>query len=248
MSLMQNALYLAWSDTKARYKKSVLGPLWPMLTNLIGIIGLSLVWSSLMGQNMSIFVPQLAIGLIIWQLISGVITDSPVAFVRQASLIKNVSIPIWFFAFRMLARHIINLMHNAIIIVGIVLYYSLPINSNLWMLLPSIALVIANLYWMIIIIGLVSARFRDIEHLILTIMPMIFFVSPVLYRADKIQIGLNIVWLNPFSYMIEAIRSPILGISPHPYTYPLLFALLIVGGGVAIWYQSAKGRQIAFWV
>ena len=63
MSLIQNAAYFAWSDTKARYKKSVLGPFWPTLTNLLGVVGLSLVWAELMNQDMQSFVPQLAIGL-----------------------------------------------------------------------------------------------------------------------------------------------------------------------------------------
>ena len=93
MSLLHNAVYLAWADTKARYKKSVLGPFWPTLTNLLGVLGLSLVWASLLKENMSGFVPSLAVGLIVWQLISGVIVDGPGTFARQSAMIRNVAIP-----------------------------------------------------------------------------------------------------------------------------------------------------------
>ena len=69
MSLIINAAYLAWADTKARYKRSVLGPFWIVLTNLIGVLGLSLVWAQLFNQQMREFVPTVCIGLIVWQLV-----------------------------------------------------------------------------------------------------------------------------------------------------------------------------------
>lgn len=248
MSLLQNAIYLAWADTKARYKKSVLGPLWPTLTNLLGVLGLSLVWAGLMQQDMKTFVPQLAVGLITWQLISGVLSDAPGTFSRQASMIKNVAIPAWFFVSRQLARHLINLMHNSLIVVGVMLYFGVNVNAQTWMFLPGLLLVVLNLYWIMHFLGLAGARFRDIEHLVQGIVPMLFFLSPVIYRADRLPPGLNIVWLNPLSYMIEAVRSPILGAAPHPSTYPVLLGMLLVGYGLTWWYQSAKGKNVAFWV
>ncbi len=41
-ALLHNAAYLGGSDTRARYKKSVLGPLWLTVGNLICVVGLSL--------------------------------------------------------------------------------------------------------------------------------------------------------------------------------------------------------------
>lgn len=248
MSLLHNAVYLAWADTKARYKKSVLGPFWPTLTNLLGVLGLSLVWASLLKENMSAFVPSLAVGLIVWQLISGVIVDGPGTFVRQSAMIRNVAIPAWFFVSRNLARHLINLLHNLVIIVGVMLYFQTPVNAYTWLVIPGFVLVVLNLFWMLYLLGLLGARFRDIEHLINGIVPMLFFISPVIYRADRLPIGLNIVWLNPLSYLIEAIRTPLLGHAPHENTYLVLVLMLLIGGTLTWWHQRAHGRQLAFWV
>ncbi len=71
MMLIQNAIYLAWADTKARYKKSVIGPFWATLANVFGVLGLGLVWGHLLNQDMNTFIPQLTVGLIVWQLIDG---------------------------------------------------------------------------------------------------------------------------------------------------------------------------------
>lgn len=248
MSLLHNAVYLAWADTKARYKKSVLGPFWPMLANLLGVLGLSLVWAELMQQDMNTFVPELAVGLIAWQLISGVLSDGPGTFSRQAAMIKNVAIPSWFYSFRLLARHFINLMHNALIVVGVIIYFQIELTSHTWLVIPGLILVMLNLYWILHFLGLVGARFRDIEYLIQGIVPMLFFLSPVIYRADKLPAGLNIVWLNPLSYMIEAVRSPVLGVAPHQSTYPVLLTMLLLGSLFTWLYQTTKGKNLAFWV
>jgi len=248
MSLIQNAAYLAWSDTKARYKKSVLGPFWPTLTNLLGIVGLSLVWGDLMNQDLHTFVPQVAIGLIAWQLISGALVDAPMVFVRQAAMIRNVATPSWFFAIRALARHLINLMHNAVIVIGVFIYSGIPLTVQIWWFLPSLVLVVLNLYWITHLFGLLGARFRDIEHLIGGVVPILFFISPVLYRADRLPAGLNLVWLNPLSYMIEALRAPLLGQPLPSLAYPVLIGMLAAGAGVTWLHQRTSGKNLAFWV
>lgn len=248
MSLIQNAAYLAWSDTKARYKKSVIGPFWPTLTNVFGILGLGLVWGHLLQQDMDTFIPQLTVGLITWQLIAGVLTEAPSTFSRQAGMIRNVAIPSWFFAVRALSKHLINLMHNVVIVVAVMLYYRVPLTEHTWLVLPGLLLVILNLYWLLHGLGLAGARFRDIELLIISVVPLLFFISPVIYRADRLPPSLNVVWLNPFSYMIEAIRTPLLGAAPPTQTWAVLLGMLAVGSTLTWLYQRTQGKNLAYWV
>lgn len=248
MSLVQNAIYLAWADTKARYKKSVIGPFWPVLTNLIGVLGLGLVWGHLLNQDMQTFIPQLAVGLIVWQLIAGALTDGPVTFIRHAGMIRNVAMPSWFFSVRALAKHLINLMHNMVILIGVMLYYKVPLTENTWLALPGLLLVTLNIYWILHGLGLAGARFRDIELLINSVVPLLFFISPVIYKADRLPPAMNVVWLNPISYMIEAIRTPLLGDAPATLTWTVLIVMLAIGGGLTFIFQRTQGKNLAFWV
>lgn len=248
MSLIQNAIYLAWADTKARYKKSVIGPFWPTLTNVFGVLGLGLVWGHLLNQDMDTFIPQLTVGLIVWQLIAGALTDGPQTFVRHAGMIRNVSMPSWFFSVRALAKHLINLLHNVVILVGVMVYYQVPFTEHTWLMLPGLMLVFLNLFWLLHGLGLVGARFRDVELLINSLVPLLFFISPVIYRADRMPAALNVVWLNPFTYMIEAIRTPLLGAAPDVLTWYVLLGMLVVGGGLTWLHQRIQGKNLAFWV
>jgi len=248
MTLFKNALYLAWTDTKVRYKKSVLGPFWLTFGNLIGVLGLSVVWANLLKEDMQTFVPSLTIGMIVWQLIAGTIGEGATTFVRQASLIRNVAIPHWFFVIRALSRQIINLLHNLIIVVGVVWYFDLPLQAETWLALPGILLVLANLFWMTYALGLLGARLRDIEFFVNALLPLLFFISPVIFRPDRLPVDLQIIWLNPLSYFIEIVRSPFLATIPSMNSYLVTVAILLVGMALTVVLVKFKGRQLAFWV
>ncbi len=248
MSLLRNAIYLAWTDTRARYKKSLLGPLWLTLGNLIGVLGLSLVWANLLKEDMRTFVPSLTIGMIVWQLVAGAIGDAPGTFVRQAGVIRNVAIPIWFFVVRALSRHIINLLHNLVIVVGVVVYFQFPVTLTSFLAIPGFMLVVLNLYWITYFFGMLGARFRDIEYLINSFLPLLFFVSPVIFRPDRLPVSMEVIWLNPLSYFIEVVRAPFLGQVPSVKTYAVMLALLVVGTTATIMLQRSRGKRIAFWI
>lgn len=248
MSLVKNALHLAWMDVKARYKKSILGPFWMTFGNLIAVVGLGIVWSSLLGEDPKTFIPAISIGLILWQLLASTIGEGTSAFIRQASIIRNVAMPVWFFTIRAVARQIINFLHNLIIIVGVVWYFDLPVTSTTWLILPGILLVVLNLYWITYIIGVLGARFRDIEFLVNSFLPLLFFVSPVIFRADRLPAGLEIIWLNPLSYFIEIVRAPLLGNVPSINTYLIMIGFLIGGSLLTFWFDQRYAKRLAFWV
>lgn len=248
MSIFKNALYLAWSDTTVRYKKSVLGPLWLTVGNLIGVLGLSVVWANLLKEDMRTFVPSLTIGMIVWQLVAGSIGEGATTFIRHASIIRNVSIPSWFFVVRALSRQIINLLHNLIIVVGVVWYFDFPLQAETWLALPGIILVFLNLFWMIYLLGMLGARFRDVEYLVNALLPLLFFISPVIFRPDSLPVDMQIIWLNPLSYFIEVVRAPFLGNLLDASYYLVMLGIVLVGTVLTATVVRLKGRQLAFWV
>lgn len=249
MNLFKNALYLAWMDVRARYKKSVLGPLWMTIGNFIGIVGLSIVWSAVLKEDAKTFIPSLSIGFIIWQLVSTSIGESSNTFVREAKIIRNVALPIWFFAVRTFARHVINLLHNFIIIIGLIWNFDIPVTNITWLVIPNLLIVILNLYWITYIIGVLGARFRDIEYLINSFLPILFFISPVIFHPGRLPEGMEaFIWLNPLSYFIEMIRSPILGEIPRINSYLVMLGLLNIGLLLTYWFNKNYAKRLAFWV
>ena len=241
-------IYLAWSDIRARYKRSVLGPFWITISTAIGVVGLGFIWSELFHLERKVYVPMLSIGLILWQFISGTITESTNLFVRQAGFIKNLDLPISLYSTQLIVRQLFNLAHTIPLFFLVVLLLGTPISwSALWAI-PSLILVTLNLFWISLLISILGARFRDLEYLINTIMPLLMFFSPVMYRPYSLPISGDFIWANPLAHLIEIIRFPLLGEPMPPVVVITNVAMLLIGGFFTLRLFNNKRNRIALWV
>src|SRR5450830_1237733 len=227
-------LYMAHSETKSRYKRSVLGPLWLTLGSAIGVVGLGFVWSGLLHQDRAELIPSLTAGLLLWQFISGCVTESSSIFVRQAQIIRNLKLPYFIHPIQLMARQLITLAHNSIVLIVVFLVYPQSFSVVMLLSVLGIVLTIANLLWISTILGILGARFRDIEQIIQALMPIIFFLTPVIYRAEHAGVNQIIVWLNPFTYFITLVRDPLFGQTPATFVYVITFLMLVIGWSVTL--------------
>ena len=241
-------LYLAISDLKARYRRSILGPFWLTLSTLLGAAGLGFLWSELMAVSSREFVPALTAGLIIWQFISSAFNESTTVFVKQAVIIRNVILPLSLFPLQLIFKQLINLAHTAPVFIIVALAFNMSFTSLAWMAIPGIIIVTLNLLWMSLLIGMLGARFRDLEFLVASIMPILMLLSPVFYRPKYLPFSEIWVWMNPFSHFIEIVRSPLLGELAPAFVVQTNLAMLMVGIIFTLWFFNYKYQRIAFWL
>lgn len=241
-------LFMAWSDVRARYKRSVLGPLWITLSTAIGVVGLGFIWSELFHLERKTYVPMLSIGLILWQFMAGCITESSSTFIKQAGLIKNLDLPISLHAAQLVLRQFINFAHNIPLFFLVVIILGSPLNANCLLAIPALLLILLNLFWIVLFLATLGARFRDLDYLIVTIMPLLMFISPVMYRPNALPISGKLIWLNPLAYMIEIVRYPLLGEVPPLFVVGGNLGMLLVGGSITLWLFNKKRNRVALWV
>lgn len=248
LKLLNIAFFFAWGDTKARYRRSILGPWWMVLSTAISVAGLGFLWSMLLKDDPVKLVPSLTVGLVIWQLLSGCIIEAPSIFVRNAHFIRNLKLPFFLFPQQLLLRHLIILGHSVVVIVVVVTYFSTGFKVEQFLIIPGLVLVLANLAWITVLLAMIGSRFRDVEQIIGSIMPLMFFLSPVIYRPSQLPLAQAIVWANPFSYLITLVRDPIMGSAPPMFVYQVSILALVIGGLFTV-YQLGKHRQhISFWI
>jgi ABC-type polysaccharide/polyol phosphate export permease len=240
--------FMAFSDVKARYKRSVLGPFWLTLGTAGGSAGLGFIWSELFRVDAKTFVPTLTAGLILWQFISGTITESTVLFTRQSSIIRNLNLPLAIHPAQLILRQFINLAHNVPVFFVVALILGQPLTLVNWVALPSLVLVALNLLWLALFIGLLGARFRDIEYLTTMVMPLLMLISPVFYRPNYLPFSEQIMWFNPFSHFIEIVRYPLLGFVPPLFVLETNLVMLVVGWTMTLWLFNRQHHRIAFWM
>lgn len=241
-------LYFAWGDTRARYRRSVLGPFWLVIGTAAGVAGLSFIWSILLKVDRESFVPMLAVGIVVWQFIAGCVAESPSAFTRNATVMRNLKTPYLIFPLELLLRQLINFAHNLVVVVVVLVIFPPPLGAVQLLVVPGMLLVVGNLFWIAILFGMLGARFRDVEQTIGVLIPLMFFVSPVLYRPEQLGAMEQYIWVNPFSYMISLIRDPIQGLTPEPHVYLVSIGMLLLGWAATLWLYAKRYSRIPFWV
>lgn len=242
-------LHFTWSDTKARYIRSVLGPLWLVIGTLIGVVGLGVLWTSLFGLEASQYVPSLTIGLVVWQLIAGCLSEAPGLFVRKSNLIRNIALPVSFFGVETVCRQTINFLHNLVIVVGVLVVF--PPDTSVFLGLLAflgLALTLVNLLWICIALAIVGVRFRDLEPLVASVIPLLFFLSPVIFRPEQATFAAAIIWCNPVTYVINSIREPLLGNIPSVSLYLALCLAAGIGWLATLLLVGYRGKRIPYLV
>lgn len=244
----QLAIYFAWSETVARYRRSTLGPIWLVLGTAIGVAGMGLVWSTLLNQDMESFIPSITVGLVVWQFISGVVTDAPGMFVRNATMLVNIRMPVYLITFQAFGRHFINLGHNLVVVLVVFLIFRHYNSWTSFAALPGLVIVCINLVAIMQLLGILGARFRDLEPLIQSFFPILFFLSPVIYRPGQLGAAQAIMTFNPITHYIRVIRDPLLGEIPSLESYLIVLALTGVTVLLSVWLTGSRAYRLPYWM
>jgi len=244
----QLAIYLAWSETVARYRRSTLGPIWLVLGTAVGVVGMGFIWSILLQQDMESFIPSITVGLVVWQFISGVVTESPGMFVKNATMLVNIRMPVYLITLQAFGRHLINLAHNLVVVLAVFIIFP---QYNSWtslLALPGLLIVSINLVAIMQLVGILGARFRDLEPLILAFFPILFFLSPVIYRPGQLGAAEAIMTFNPIAHYIRVIRDPMLGVVPSVGSYAIVLALTAVTVLLSLWMTGSRAYRLPYWM
>ena len=248
LGLFHVIVYMAVGDLRSRYRRSVLGPWWLTLGTALGTAGLGLIWSELFKLDRAVFVPALTAGLILWQLLSGCITESTTTYWRQASLIRNVRLPLAIYPLQMVIKHGLNFLHVVPVFIVVAVVFDVPVNRHTLLIVPCLLITFANLVWITLLFSMLGARFRDLEYLLVAGMPILMFLSPVFYRPSYLPVTGMLIWLNPFSHLIELVRYPALGTVP-PLTVVVTNIVILAIGTLTTWRLFDRKRdRIAYWV
>ena len=241
-------LFISWTDMRAKYRRTLLGPLWIVIGLAAGSIGLGFLWSVLWDLPREEILPRITIGFLVWIFISTSIIEGSNSILSEDALIKNLSLPISFYPLLCLIRQIINFLHSMLIVLFLYLIYPPEIFLNLLWFFPALILTLINVFLITFCSAILSARFRDIPPLIGAIMPMLFFLSPVLFRIQQAESLSWLMWLNPLTYVITILRDPLLGHRPE-----MVFFIGMGCMALFLYFSLAmllkkKITNIVFWV
>lgn len=241
---------LGWQDVATRYRRSRVGAFWLTINMMVMLAAIGIVFGSLFRQPMAEFLPYLAIGLIIWGLLSALITDGCTSFISASDTILQLRMPLFTHVMRVVWRNLIILGHNLLILPLLFLFFMKPITWLALLAIPGLALLILNAIWMMIIAAVACARFRDLTQIVQNGMLVLFYVTPIMWTAALLpaRVGATMLDFNPFYHLINIIRAPLLGEAPTALNWTVVVSMALLGWVVALAFFGRYRKRIPYWL
>lgn len=241
--------YFLKQDLSKQFDRSAIGYGWLLIQQTVMIFGIAFVYSTIFRAELSGFLPYLSASILTWNLLNGAISEGPRVYYSAGPVLQSFRIPYTTFAFKMTLRHLILFFFGMPVHIVVLLYFTKNPFPAVLLLIFHLPLIFALLYASANILGIVGARFRDFAPAVGSILYMVFLVSPIIYEPSTLpQRAHFILYVNPFFYLLEFVRRPLLGEVPHWYVYCAVVVFTLLAWVVATWMNRKYGRYLVFWV
>ncbi len=238
----------AWLDTKRAYRRSLLGSLWVTISQALFVIGLAIIFSTIFNVEIREFTLYVAGGIVGWNFINSFVRDGAVTFVSAGSQIRSYNLPLSLYVFRLGAKNFLNFLHILVIPIGVIAFFQMEVSPLILMSLIGIAAIFINGIWVSLLLAPMCVRYRDLVPIIQTTMQMLFFLTPVFWRADALSARMQIAYYNPFYHFLELFRAPLLGYMPSATNYLVVFWFTVLGSLAGVIVFSRYRHRVAYWI
>ena len=239
---------LGWQDIRLHYRRSMLGPFWLTISMGLLVGMLSALYGVMFKVDVVRYTPFLALGFIVWTFISGVIADASRVFINAQSIITQTNLPLSVHVYRVVWRNFIILGHNALIFPVVAVLLAPPPNWTGLLAAPGLVLLYLNGIWTGLLLGLASARFRDVPPIVDSILRILFFVTPVIWMPEFLPERIALLDWNPFFHFLEVVRAPLLGQPPALRSWLMVLGVTVGGSLLTFLMYVRYRRRIAYWV
>ena len=238
-------------EIKRRYRRTVIGPFWSTISLAVFIAVMGTVGVGLWKQAPAEYIPFLASGMMVWLMISTMITESCTLFINSQHLFSRMRMDYSILAYALVWRNLLGFLHNlaAYLLVAAVFATGVYNLSLLW-IFPGLFLIAINAVWVALLLGMACVRFRDVQQLIVTLLQISLFVTPVFWPPQLLT-GMTrymFVDFNPLYSFIDVVRTPLLGKPPMLSSYVIILAVTVIGWLATFRLFSRFRKRIAFWV
>lgn len=234
-------------DFKLKYRQTVLGILWAILQPLTTMIVFSFFFGKL-AKMPSDGVPYPIFsfsGLLLWTYFSNSLSSASNSMVGNAHLITKVYFPRVIVPIASTLYGLIDYAISMIIMVGLIIYYQIPLSPKLLLLPLVIFFTVLLSNGLGFILASINVKFRDVRYILPFFLQLLLYVTPVIYPASVAERFKIILYLNPMTGLIETHRAIWLML-PIPWMslfFSIFLSLILLFIG-ALYFRQTE-RQFA---
>jgi lipopolysaccharide transport system permease protein len=219
-------------DLRNRYRRSMIGIGWSLLHPIAMTVVFCVVFTQFFGQDWKSYGPYVLAGLIFWNFITAGMSQGCQCFFQGESYIRQHPAPLAIYPLRTaLGAGIHFLFGLCVLLVFVWLVKGFGNLPYLLSLLPTLMLFFITCWSLAICMGVLNVLFQDCQHLIEVLLQILFYLTPIMYDPNTLNLKgpiLKLFYLNPMAIMLGMLREPIL------YAHLPSLSTYILGASVAV--------------
>jgi len=240
---------LAWNDIRQKYRGSILGPLWVTLSMAAFTGGIAVVYAAIFKIDVHAYMPHVAIGMVTWTLITGLVSETCTALVAAEGYLRQVRLPLSVFVNRVVARNALILVHHLLIVVVVAIWFDLAVTPvGAVLAIAGLLLLLLGGYGWGLFLACVCMRFRDVAQIVNTILTGAFFITPVLWKGDFLDSSHPALRYNPFQYMVEIVRQPLETGHVSVLNWLVVGGIAVAGLVLGLLVFRASRPRVTYWI
>jgi ABC-type polysaccharide/polyol phosphate export permease len=177
-------------------------------------------------------------GILAWGFFSATMTNGLESIVGNYGLVSKVPIPLNVFALNESITLFINFLISQPILLLIMFFTNTPFTINLLYLPLLYSFLFLQGYSLALLLAILFVYFRDLRHLLVLLLQMLFYMTPIVYSLDMVpEKLLSYTYLVPHFYIFEGIHRVVargmpmgmaeLGVSAT-WTIGIFFSTMII--------------------
>ena len=236
-------------DFKQKYKRTVLGMAWSILSPLLTLLVMRLVFTQFFGNDTPHYTTYLFCGNLVFSFFNQSTTQGMSSLMSNAPIFTKVNIPKYLFLFSRNVQCLINFGLTLCVFFIFCIFDHITFTWRFFLLLyPICCLVVFNI-GVGLILSALYVFFRDMEYLWNIFTLLLMYMSAIFYTVDRYSPAVQRVFLaNPVYVIIKYFRVIVIESSVLSWQYHLLMAAysLIAFGIGAVMYKKYNHRFLFY--
>lgn len=237
-------------DFKKKYKRTVLGVGWSLLSPLLSLLVMRLIFTQFFGGGIEYYTTFLFCGNLIFTYFAEASDQGMSSLVSNAEIYSKVNIPKYLFIFAKNTQVTINFGLTLIIFF---VFCGLDGIAFTWkfllLLYPIVLLTLFNIG-----VGLVLSAlyvfYQDVEYLWSVFMKLLMYASAIFYDIDGYDPLIQMVFfMNPVYLFIRYFRQVVIdGIVPALWLHLLMLAWVVVVLSIGGWMYKKYNTKFLYYI
>ena len=229
-------------DFKRKYKRTILGMVWSVLSPLLTLLIMRIVFSEFFGRRMNHYTIYLFCGTLVFSYFNESTSQGMTALMSNASIFTKVNVPKFLFLLSKNVQTMINFLLTLCVFFIFCAIDRIPFTWKFVCLLyPVFMLTLFNV-GMGMILSALFVFFRDVQYLWSVFLTLLRYLSAIFYTLDSYPpAAQRLFLLNPIYLFIRYFRFIVLDGTIPPVWFHLMIAAnaaLSLGLGCWIYYRN----------